>query len=161
MYTLLHTVLLDEMFSTGSFYCTELCCMQLSLQTAHLNNALQRFTVPSLAHIFLMQHRLDAQCFATLLYYTIAIQLHYYSDYTSATLLHDCHTTATLLHYCHTSATLTAPRHYGYTTSTLRQKHITLLHTIPHHCRITAPHSLHYTLQYSAQIEPSSNLDHC
>ena len=50
------------------------------------------------AHMF-DAHRLAAQCFATLLYYTVAIQLHYY---TSATLLHDCHTTATLLHYCHT-----------------------------------------------------------
>ncbi len=64
------------------------------------------------AHAF-DAHRLDARCFATLLCYTSAIQLHYY---TSPTLLHDGHSTATLLHYCqvrlHTSAAL---RPYCYT----------------------------------------------
>ena len=63
-------------------------------------------------------HRLDAQCFATLLCYTIPIQLHYIN---SATLLHDCRSTATLLHYCQVLLhTLAALRRYCYTTSTLR-----------------------------------------
>ena len=94
-------------FAACSFYCTEFCCTQLFLQTALLrvnsfgHCSAEIYCTQFGAHAF-DAHKLDAPCFATLLYYTIAIQLH---NYTSATLLHDCHTTATLLHYCHTSAT--------------------------------------------------------
>ena len=147
MCTLLHTVLLHAVFAACSFYCTEFCCTQLFLQTALLRvNSFAHcsaliYCTQFGAHIF-DAHRLDAQCFATLLYYTITIQLRYYSDYTSATLLHDCHSTATLLHYCHVLLhTLAALRHHCYTASTLRvnshKKHITVLHTIPQHCCTT------------------------
>ena len=123
-------------------------------------------------------NRLDAQCFATLLYYTIAIQLHYYK---TTTLLPLYYTTTTLvLHWLRYVLlhTLAALRQYYYTTSMLRvnshQTHATLLHqcfNISQHCHttttqhccttghttatqlpgITAPCSWHFTLYYSPQ----------
>ena len=106
MCALLQTFLLHAAVAACRFYCPEFCCTQLFLQTALLrvnsfaHRSAEIYCKQFGAHVF-DAHRLDAQCFATLLYYLIAIQLHYYSDYTSATLLHDGHFTATLLHYCH------------------------------------------------------------
>ena len=137
MCTLLHTVLLHAVFAACSFYCTEFCCAQLFLQTALLRvnsfgqSSAEIYCAQFGAHVY-DARRLAAQHSATLLYYTIALQVRY--D-TSVTLLHDCHTTATLLHDCHTTATLAALEHYCYTTSTQRvsshKKHITLLRIIP------------------------------
>ena len=122
---LLHAVFTAQSFPARSCFCRQPC-----FESIRLNAALQRFTARSLVHTFLMHTGLMHSIL--LRYCTIAVQLHYYSDYTSA-ILHDCHSTATLLHYCHVlSHTLAALRHYCYTTSTLRvnshKKHIILLH---------------------------------
>ena len=100
-------------------------------------------------------HRLAAQCFATLLYYTIAIQLHYY---TSAPLLHDCHSTTLLAHYyilwlhydttsvLHLHCKLTRTRnmlHY-YTRATLLDNTATLL---PHNTAALLLHTHRNTLR--------------
>ena len=87
------TVSLHAIFAACSFYCAEFCCLQLFLQIASLRvnsfgqSSAEIYCTQFSAHVF-DTRRLDAQSFATLLYYTIAIQLH---NYTSATLLHDCH----------------------------------------------------------------------
>ena len=140
------------------------CCLQLFLQIALLRvnsigqSSAEIYCTQFGAHVF-DAHRLDAQCCATLLYYTIAIQLHYYSDYTSATLLHDCHSTATLLPlsvaatlrllYCHSTATLLP--FYCHSTATFTPLHCNSIATllchssatlIPLHCHCYSPATL-------------------
>ena len=120
----------------------------------------------------------DCRSTATLLHYC-QVLLH-----TLAALRHHCYTASTLrvnshnkhiivLHYipqhCNTTAALLHywPHYCRITASFLHYwlhywaRYSTTLPRWPQHCYITAPHSVRYTLHYSAQIAPSLCLDHC
>ena len=164
------------------FLLHRVCCTQLFLQTALLRvNSFahcsaeiycKRFGAYVLMHTGLMRSVLLRNSTTRLLYsYITTLALHHC---TTATLLPLYYTTATCnytlwLHYdttatlhlhCELTRTRNTLHYYSSTTlmlhySTTRRHYNTaaLLATLlPHYCRITAPHSLHYTLNTAPRL---------